>query len=246
MQIAENIDMLEIRVNMMGRPSEIYPVLVRDKDSTVLIDTGFPGTLPLLRCETERIAEFQRINTIILTHQDIDHIGNLSAIIKEAPGKVQVLCHEVEKPYIQGDKEPHKLGIFKTRMETMPPEQKEIYGKMIAAFKTSVAKVDRTLTDGETLPFCGGMKVIYTPGHTIGHICLYFLQSRVLIAGDALHADNGRLVKPPSSSQYDQCLFEKSIGKLAELDIGKIVCFHGGLVLNNVNQRIGDLSCGKR
>ena len=245
MQIAENTDMLEIKVDMMGKASAIYPVLVRDKGSVILIDTGFPGTLPLLRKEIEKIIAFRRLNTVILTHQDIDHIGNLSAIIKEIPGKIKVLCHEAEKPYIQGDKEPHKLGIFKTRMQTMPPEQKAIYEKMIAGFKTSFANVDQTLTDNEELPLCGGGKVIYTPGHTVGHICLYFLQSKLLVAGDALNVDNGSLVRPPSANQYNPNQFEESIKKLAGLDIDKVICFHGGLAQSNVNQRIRALASGK-
>lgn len=35
------------------------------------------------------------------------------------------------------------------------------------------AKVDKILFDGEELSFCGGIQVIFTPGHTQGHISLY-------------------------------------------------------------------------
>lgn len=245
MEIAENIDMLEIKVDLMGKPSAIYPVLLQDNGSVVLIDTGFPGTLSILRMEFEKITDFNSLNTIILTHHDIDHIGNLFAITNEVPGKVMILCHEAEKPYIQGEKEPHKMGTFKARMETVPTEQRAVFEKMIAAFKTSFASVDQVLIDNEELPYCGGLKIIYTPGHTIGHICLYFKQSRILIAGDILNVVGGILVKPPVANQYDQIQFEDSIVKLTKLDIDKVICFHGGLFQSNVNLRIRELSSVK-
>ncbi len=44
------------------------------------------------------------------------------------------------------------------------------------------------LADGQRLDLAGGVRVIFTPGHTPGHIALYLERSRTLIAGDALRA----------------------------------------------------------
>lgn len=46
---------------------------------------------------------------VVLTHQDIDHIGSISDILKEMCGKVKVLAHKEEKAYINGEKKPVKL-----------------------------------------------------------------------------------------------------------------------------------------
>jgi glyoxylase-like metal-dependent hydrolase (beta-lactamase superfamily II) len=35
------------------------------------------------------------------------------------------------------------------------------------------AKVDETLADNQELSYCGGIQVIFTPGHSPGHISLY-------------------------------------------------------------------------
>ena len=56
--------------------------------------------------------------------------------------------------------------------------------------------VDMAVADEEVLPYCGGITVIFTPGHTPGHICLYLNQSKILIAGDALVAVHGELRGP--------------------------------------------------
>jgi glyoxylase-like metal-dependent hydrolase (beta-lactamase superfamily II) len=77
---------------------------------------------------------------------------------------------------------------------------KSIYEKLRAGFQSSKVNVDRTLKDGEELPYCGGISVIFTPGHTLGHICLYHKQSKTLIAGDILDIDGGKLVTAKPST----------------------------------------------
>jgi hydroxyacylglutathione hydrolase len=57
-------------------------------------------------------------------------------------------------------------------------------------------KVDGTLTDGEEVPLGGGsLRVIHTPGHTPGSICL--LTGRTLIAGDTLFPGGPGHTKEP-------------------------------------------------
>lgn len=235
MKISENVEVLEIIVNEMGKPSVNYPVLLHDDDSAVLIDTGFPGTLPQIKSEIEKEFPFSKLKTIIITHQDIDHIGNLSAIVREVPG-VKVLCHEEEKPYVQGDKEPHKMGLFKAKLESVSGETRSAFEQVIAAFKAAMSKVDETLVDNDELPYCGGVKVIYTPGHTIGHISLYLKRSKTLIAGDTMKVENCELIIPKSAGHYDQKMYMQSIKKLVEMDleIEKIICYHGGIYKGGV------------
>ncbi|MCK9911855.1 hypothetical protein MXD81_22055, partial [Microbacteriaceae bacterium K1510] len=65
------------------------------------------------------------------------------------------------------------------------------------------AKVDRVLTDGEELPYCGGIRVIFTPGHTPGHISLYLQQSKTLVAADAMIVWDGVLRGPVQQTTLD-------------------------------------------
>lgn len=45
LRIAEGIEMIEISCNIMGRMTNIYPILMWDDKDMVLVDTGFPGQL---------------------------------------------------------------------------------------------------------------------------------------------------------------------------------------------------------
>src|SRR5659263_82667 len=109
MKIANGVEMLNISSSIMGNLSVINPTLIWNKDIVILVDAGFPGQLPQIREAFEKAGvSFDKLNMVILTHHDIDHIGSLSALLKEKPNNISVLAHEEEKPYINGDKVPLK------------------------------------------------------------------------------------------------------------------------------------------
>lgn len=101
--------------------------------------------------------------------------------------------------------------------------------------------MDKTITDGEELPYCGGITVIYTPGH----ICLYLKYCKTLIAGDILQIDGGILIHAPQSTNFDIDLSIISLKKLMQYDIETVICYHGGLYSGNVNKRIAELANGQ-
>ncbi|HEY7350100.1 MAG TPA: MBL fold metallo-hydrolase [Ktedonobacterales bacterium] len=189
---------------------------------------------------------FERLNTIIVTHQDLDHIGSLPVMLKEAPQKVEVLANEIEKPFIQGDQRPLKLTpqAIAQAVAALPAEMPE---EARQAFQARLenpprAAVDKTVADGEELPYCGGITVINTPGHTPGHICLYHRQSKTLIAGDALRVVDGQLQGPSQQATLDMPLALESLKKLARYDIETVICYHGGLYRGEANQRLAALT----
>jgi len=54
-------------------------------------------------------APFSKLNKVILTHQDLDHIGGLPEILRSSVHKVEVLAHKEERPYIQRRKTINKI-----------------------------------------------------------------------------------------------------------------------------------------
>lgn len=85
--------------------------------------------------------------------------------------------------------------------------------------------------------------MIFTPGHTPGHICLYLNQSKTLITGDALNVIDGQLVGPKAEFSSDIVLAKKSLKKLTHYDLETIICYHGGVYKDNINQRLLELAC---
>lgn len=242
MKIANGVEMLEISSNIMGIASVINPTLIWDNNAVILVDTGYQGQLSEIRKEIENVGlAFEKLNMVILTHHDIDHIGGLSSIVKELSNSVEVLAHEEEVAYIQGEKCPIKVAQLEGNLNILPEEMKEIYIKLKRGYENCKTKIDKRLSHCDELPYCGGITVIYTPGHTVGHICLYLKQSKILIAGDALSVEEGKLVKIPAAVNYDEELSRKSLKKLTEYDIETVICYHGGVYKDKVNDRIKEL-----
>jgi glyoxylase-like metal-dependent hydrolase (beta-lactamase superfamily II) len=98
--------------------------------------------------------------------------------------------------------------------------------------------VDEHLEDGDRLDLAGGIRVIFTPGHTPGHLSLYLERSKILVAGDALTAEGGHLNGPNPSMTLEMRLAMQSIRRLAELDVETIVCYHGGVVGEDANAQL--------
>ena len=243
MKIGENIEALELPMNLRGQSSIIYPALLWDFDEATLVDTGIPGQLDALRGETEKAGvDFESISRIILTHQDIDHIGGLPEILRAREGKIEVLAHEEDKPYIEGDKPLVKMNRERLAqmMEALSEPQRQQLERIFSAPPSG--KVNRILRDGEQLPLQGGIEVIHTPGHTPGHLSLFVKKARFLIAGDELRVEKGELVGPSERATPDMEKANASLRKLTGYPIDYVLCYHGGLYGPNASEKIAELS----
>ena len=243
MKIGNGIYMLEILSNTMGTPTIIYPTVILNNDSLILIDSGFPGLFNQIYEAIEKEGlQFSKLNTIIFTHQDIDHIGNVYKILKKVSENIKTFSHEEEKAYINGEKTPVKLAKLESNLENLPNNMKVAYKMLKAGFEKNKVNINETLIDGQELPYCGGITVIHTPGHTPGHICLYFKQWKILIAGDIFCVNDGMLCRENQNLNFDNELNLKSIQKLMKYDIETVISYHGGIYNHNVNKRIAELA----
>lgn len=247
MQIANGIHMLELEVPIMGRTNVIHPVLLSDNEGAVLIDTGYPGNYPLIGQSFEKAqVPLEQLKTIIISHQDIDHIGSLPTFLSEMPGKLTVLASQLEKPYIEGEKMLIKITpeAIERAVASLPADVSPEWRK---AFRTNLAnppkgQVHGLLEDGEILTISGGLQVILTPGHTPGHLSFYHLSSKTLIAADALVVAEDQLLGPIPAycSAYERA--KQSLKKFTHFDIRTVICYHGGLFTTNCNARIAELA----
>jgi len=72
--------------------------------------------------------------------------------------------------------------------------------------------------EGET-----DLEILHSPGHSPGHIAIYWRAEKVLIAGDVIfYRSTGRVDLPGGSG----AMLKRSIEKLAKLDIEYLLCGH--------------------
>ena len=172
-------------------------------DGLTVIDTGTPKGGKRL---VEAIADLPEVRSVLLTHHHHDHIGGLAALAGRAG--LTVYAPAGDAPIIRGE-----------RLRPGPNPAvgwTRILGRAVVRFAPAFEPrtVDVEVAGGHDLPIAGGIAVIDTPGHTLGHVS--FLLRRAggtLFAGDAAGA-LGSKVGPPVSGPF--AMFTEDLGKARE------------------------------
>jgi glyoxylase-like metal-dependent hydrolase (beta-lactamase superfamily II) len=229
MRVANGVYVLPIPRSRQESENFLNITLIMDEqNSNTLVDAGLPGQAEAIGgALAEAGTGVRDLRRIIFTHQDLDHVGSGAALVHQSGARV--LAHSADAPHIDGS-----LRLLKPSSEMLEqrPQMREVLERL------EPVGVDEHLEDGERLDIAGGIRVIFTPGHTPGHLSLYLERSKVLIAGDALRAERGSLNGPNPSMTLDMRAALQSLRTLADLDIDTIVCYHGGVVSENANGQL--------
>jgi len=96
----------------------------------------------------------------------------------------------------------------------------------IVALLTRAPSHAQPIGEGDELPVLGGLRILHTPGHTPGSVCLYSPRDRFVIVGDLLQRVKGKVTLPNAFFTDDMALARRSISRLAELDVETILFSH--------------------
>ena len=229
MQIAEGVYVLPIPRGPQGAGGFLNLTLILDmQNGDTLVDAGLPDQAEAIGSAlVEAGIGVRDLRRIIFTHQDLDHVGSGAALVRQSDATV--LAHPADSPHIEGSLRPLK---FTSEMLEQRPQMREVLERL------EPVRVDKHLEDGDRLDLAGGTRVIFTPGHTPGHLSLYLERPKVLVAGDALTAEGGYLNGPNPPFTLDVGEAARSVRRLAELDVETIVCYHGGVVGDDANGQL--------
>lgn len=211
-----------------GTTNAIYPSLIVSENELALVDTGYPGFLPLIESEIARNGyDAKNLTHIIITHYDDDHIGSLYDFKAKYPW-VQIIASEQEARFISGESKAERLIQAENLLQHLPEEQ-QAFGKWFIQQLKSLkhVPVDHVVRDGDML-FANQCKIIATPGHTSGHISLYFPELNSVITGDAAVNDSGQLVVANPHYCLDLEKAEQSLRTITGLHAAHYYCYHGG------------------
>ena len=210
MGLPERVHHLPIEFDYDGRGITINPCAVETERGLLLFDVGARGALSGLESALSGAGfEFGDVATVLLTHQDADHAGGLSAFQERTDAAA--VASERAAAVADGREPPRGRGPEDDRY---PP-----------------ARIDLEIESGATFHTrAGPARVVPTPGHTPGHLSVFFPEARFLVAGDALTADAEGLQGPSAEMSEDMDVALESAGRLAELDVERVLCYHGGFV----------------
>ena len=194
---------LNEKIHLLESSAGAYVYLI-DAGEKMLVDTGLPFRGKPIERELAHLAgKLTDVRHILLTHYDVDHIGN-AARLQRLTG-AQLWASREEIPYITGKKE--KPG-----------------------FKKHIAKLFRCEAPAELLPFeetlpGGAVRVLPSPGHTPGHVCLLF--GGALFAGDIVENHKGMLRPYPAGWNWKNEMMLQSIGELDRQQFQWVCPAHG-------------------
>lgn len=142
-------------------------------ENVCLIDAGVWGTAPLLQNYLKQIGRSPgEISIVALTHAHPDHIGGCLAIKKTS--SASFYAHHADRPWIEDVEKQYRerpiLNFF------------ELVEGPVA--------VSRELKEGDTLLWDKGktIKVLETPGHSLGSVSFFLEEEEALFTGDAVPA----------------------------------------------------------
>ena len=209
----------------------LCPALLADEAHLVLVDCGYPDSLPLIESAMANLGlSPAELTEVFITHHDDDHMGTLARLCARYP-QVRVVAGEGEAAYLTGAQKSLRLCQAEALQPTLPPETRawgEAFCRRLAAVEP--VPVHQTVTDGDLLPWCGGCRVVATPGHTPGHCSLYLPGLRAVVTGDAAVLEAGAPAVANPHFTLDLPQAEASLQKLLALDADCWLCYHGGIL----------------
>ncbi len=213
--------------------------LLKGRQGCLLIDGGWHAE----RCWdavhgqlAEAGATMKDIVQVVYTHLHPDHVG-LSGALEEHGVKLQAahrleIEHQIHLRSLDDEWCWDEEGKWLCR-QGMPPQHLSEYHRitMDMHHQALLARPNQALEDGDVIDFPPfQLRVIWTPGHTPGHICLYEPRLKLLFAGDHICGRGLPYIGLFASYPQDEDLvglFVKSTRSLKGVEVSQVLPAHG-------------------
>jgi glyoxylase-like metal-dependent hydrolase (beta-lactamase superfamily II) len=205
--------------------------LIEDERRLTVVDAGVPRSWDSLHDALRALGRrASDIAALVLTHAHFDHLGFAERARVELG--VPVYVHENDVPLTRHPRQYAHERARSYYLVTQPRALPYVMGfaRTRALFPPPLRSV-RRYAHG-VLPVPGSPRVVFTPGHTLGHCALHLPDRDVVIAGDAVVTldpytgrTGPRIIARAATADSERNL--ESLDALAATGAGTVLVGHG-------------------
>lgn len=206
---------------------------IEDPDGLTLVDASVKVAAARIVAQLRAAGcEPGDVKRILVTHAHPDHVGALPELQRLTGA--EVICSELERPVTEGKVAIGMISPYKEILETrrIKPPDTVLPG----------TPVDRTVNEGDVLDeVLGGLHVLITPGHALGHVTYWQPERRIAFCGDVIMNLAGlTLPFPPFTPDMDEN--RRSVRRVASLEPEVLLFGHGKPLLEDTARRVQEFS----
>jgi len=205
--------------------------VIRDPERCLIIDTGLNRT----ECLEAMLAGLRKIDVdlaksdLFITHLHADHFGLVAKLASETSN---VFFSRPEKELMASWEGFEAMIGYAGRNGFPENELRAALGKHPGAkYGTEWIPELKVLEDGDQIQFGDyQFQCVTTPGHTMGHTCLYEPDKKILVAGDHILIDITPNIQCWSDSQNPLKHYLSSLDKVAGMQVDLVLPGHRRLI----------------
>lgn len=214
----EPIDERTFALSEYGQWMKLHSFLFIGEAKAALIDTGLG--IANIRTVVESLTDLPV--TVITTHSHWDHTGGHNLF-------TEILIHELERNRLE-EGFPGNNERIRDWLTNRPFTRNTPPGFDLRFFEPTRCKPTGIIRDEDVFELGGrSLKIIQTPGHSQGHVCVFEPDTGYLATGDLLYS--GVLLAGITGADPNE--FKKSIDRIKKLsDVKKLLPGHGNLAIS--------------
>ncbi len=246
-EISENF--YRITLPMPFRLRHVHAYALVDHGNVALFDTGMhmPGAFEKLETDLQCIGHtIESITDIYLTHVHTDHCGMSGTIQEKSKARIHLseVANQVHAHFQEGEYLIAQARIFYARhgmsardVEAIVEEIEDMRGRIPRLEVNSFLRENEIRRHGHR-----SFEVIFTPGHAAGHVCFFFRDEGLMLAGDHILPYIAPSLSPNIYDEIFQPLksYLESLTVIEKLPITTLYPGHGN-ALTGIEERIAEI-----
>lgn len=188
-------DVHQIKIDVPWSVKNVSVYLFDHNGSKILFDSGFKmaNWSKLFFSALSNIGiSVQDINYCFISHNHTDHVG-LAPTLKKKNPNLKILMHDITNETLKWETDDEKLYEIEKEARKITDQMiqygfNENQSERAVQFLSywpklrQYQKPDIILHDGDKI--LNDLEIIWTPGHSFGHICLFNTKNKFLFCGD--------------------------------------------------------------